>query len=204
MHNIYRCSLVVIVLLLGSSSQAFAQQVNKKALEKANWYSSPREFQIIDDRPVVKDLREPSQPAGTVDLGSPAGGAQAGANSTIPAGGLHLGPPSVRAASDGLPRSAFGSNIPSGGLAPAGGLPSAGTRSYASSLSAPAAGRLPGAQSRSYVPFRGAPATLRGPVASTHPAPAVKSYGSYSTAPATRASSSSEQLKVRGRLLRSK
>jgi hypothetical protein len=212
MQKIYYCLMLSAILALCSQSQSLAQQVNKKALEKANWYSAPREFQIIDDRPVVKDFREGPQQAGTVDLGGPGGGAGSGAggggggsgNGNIPAGGLHFGKPSVRTVDDGLPKSGFGSNIPARGLSAgaANSLPSGGLKSYTGSSKAPQAGSLPAVGHSSYVPHRGAPSTR---TAAAPVAPAtVRSYGgNYSTAPASRPSSSSEQ-QVHGKLLRSK
>lgn len=47
---------------------ASAQKVNSKHLEKANWHNAPRQFQIIDDRPIIKDFREAPQASQQIDL----------------------------------------------------------------------------------------------------------------------------------------
>jgi hypothetical protein len=199
MPKIYCYLLLSVAILLCSETRAFAQQVNKKALEKANWYTSPREFQIIDDRPVVKDFREGPQQTQTVDVGG--GPAGAGGNGNIPAGGMHFGKPSVRTESSGLPRSSFGSNIPAGGVGSSSALPGAGLRSYAGQLAHPTG--LSAAGNHSYVPHRGGSVSTPHAPAAVVSAPAARSYSSYrSTVPITKSSSSSEQLNVRGKLLR--
>jgi hypothetical protein len=137
---------IIFVGTCGLSHPAYGQNttsVNKKALEKSTFYSAPREIQILDERPVVKDFREAPENAGSIDIppgpnaGSvgghgggalgPNGGAP-GAN--IPAGGLQLpagNSPTYReapAALRTLPKSGFGgSNIPARGMGPRGLLP---------------------------------------------------------------------------------
>ncbi len=45
--------------------QPHGPRINTKSLEKATFYNAPREIQIIDDRPVVRDFREaPTQDQG--------------------------------------------------------------------------------------------------------------------------------------------
>ena len=123
---------------------ADAQTVNPKSREKVRWYNAPREFQIIDDRPVVRDFREaPSSPSGfqlPPGPGSAPGftGGGAGAmgddgGGTLPAGGMPIGGGGGQPAykSDlgplgGLPKADFGhaqTNIPARGMGPKGPLP---------------------------------------------------------------------------------
>lgn len=132
--------LVAGLALLLASAPAEAQRIQKNALEKARWHNAPREFQIIDDRPIIRDFREAPQESGTIELppaptgaggGAGGGGAGAlgGAPPSLPAGGLQLGGPNqgFRSAPSGLgslPKSGFGgTNIPARGFAPK-GLPS--------------------------------------------------------------------------------
>jgi len=117
-------------------------RINSKALEKTTFYNAPREIQIIDDRPVVRDFREaPSQgssielPPGPQGSGGGAGGGGAGSldggggPASVPPGGMHLGPdPGYRTpngSSVPLAKSGFGrdTNIPARGMGPRGALP---------------------------------------------------------------------------------
>jgi len=124
---------------------ASAQKVNSKHLEKANWHNAPRQFQIIDDRPIIKDFREAPQASQQISMppppqgfggGARGGGAGAmgddggsmGGNSPIRAAGAPGDLP-YRTGNGGslpLPKSGFGrsSNIPAGGMAPKNALPS--------------------------------------------------------------------------------
>jgi hypothetical protein len=122
---------------------------------------------------------------------------------------MHFGQPGVRTANDNLPKSSFGSNIPARGVAPASGLPGAGLKSYAGQLKGPQAG-LSSAGNRSYVPQRAAASSSSRSSANasasarSSSAAVVKSYGGgYSPAPAA-GNTTSAQLGVRGKLLRSK
>jgi hypothetical protein len=133
--------LVSSVGLFTLAAPSMAQgRINKNALEKATFYQSPREVQIIDDRPVVRDFREAPSAPQSIDLppgpqgfggGSGGGGAGAlggGPGSSIPAGGMPLGGnQGYRSAPGGglaLPKSGFGrdTNIPARGMGH-GGLP---------------------------------------------------------------------------------
>lgn len=136
--------MAALTLGLGAGllSAAEAQQVNQKARQKATWYNAPREFQIIDERPTIRDFREAPASAQMMDLppGPGAGGGAGGGDGpgsmpgggpTLPAGGLQLGGggPSYRTPVDplgALPKSGFGreTNIPARGMAPRGALPS--------------------------------------------------------------------------------
>src|SRR4029450_7946953 len=72
--------LVLVGLLAGltlvaTSSPADAQRIKKDSLEKTRWHNAPREFQIIDDRPIIRDFREAPAEAGTIELPpAPTGG----------------------------------------------------------------------------------------------------------------------------------
>ncbi|HEY9679467.1 MAG TPA: hypothetical protein V6C76_15775 [Drouetiella sp.] len=123
--------------VLASVAPAHAQTVQKNATEKATWHVAPREIQIIDDRPIIRDFREaPSMPQ-SIQLppapqgfGGPGGGGggnlAGGPGSTLPAGGMPLGSnQGYRTPSEpmgALPKSGFGgpSNIPARGFAPKG------------------------------------------------------------------------------------
>ncbi|CAN5363605.1 hypothetical protein BH10CYA1_BH10CYA1_33790 [soil metagenome] len=143
--KIYSLSVLSFSCLAALTSVApvWAQgSVQKNATEKSTWHTAPREIQIIDDRPIIRDFREapviPQQiqlPPGPVGYGGSGGGNGGGAlaggpGSTIPAGGMPLsGNQGYRTPSEpmgALPKSGFGrgSNIPAGGMAPKGMLPS--------------------------------------------------------------------------------
>jgi hypothetical protein len=130
------------------AQQGGGPRVNSKALEKTTYYNAPREIQIIDDRPVVRDFREAPQNPQGIDLppgpgagggGNPGGGGAGaldggGGPANIPAGGLHIPgvgtDPGYRTPSGlGLPppKSGFGrdTNIPARGMGPRGALPDA-------------------------------------------------------------------------------
>jgi hypothetical protein len=138
--------LISSVAVLATACPSMAQRVNKNALEKTKFYESPREIQIIDDRPVVRDFREAPQDAGSIELppgpqgsgggsgGSGAGALGGGPGSSIPAGGMPIGGPNqgFRTPSGGslpLPKSGFGreTNIPARGMAPRNALPNGST-----------------------------------------------------------------------------
>lgn len=137
--------LTLAIGFLTVASPALAQgRVNKNALEKTKFYEAPREVQIIDDRPVVRDFREAPQDAGSIELppgpqgaggssgGGGAGALGGGAPSSIPAGGMPIGGPNQGYRTPAgervpLPKSGFGgpSNIPARGMGPRGALPDA-------------------------------------------------------------------------------
>lgn len=142
--TIWGLSILAAVCL---APDAKAQMANPKARDKVEWYHTPHELQIIDDRPIVKDFREPpTQPQGIQlppapqGFGAPGGGNGGGAmgdggNPSNPAGGIPMqgnGGPAYRSDNPGmsslpLPKSGFGrdSNIPAAGIVPRGGpLPS--------------------------------------------------------------------------------
>lgn len=142
-----RTALAAIAITIGVFSMGQAasaqQMVSPKARQKTSWYNAPREIQIIDERPMIKDFREaPSSggmiplPPGPTGYGAPGGGGGAGALSdgsggipVLPASGMPIGGgPSYRTANDPLgvlPKSGFGrdTNIPARGMAPRGALP---------------------------------------------------------------------------------
>ena len=89
------------------------------ALEKVRWYNAPRQIQILNEDPVVKDLRTADQPARTIEIQLAPVPRQAGAAATLSPGGLQIGPANqmVRSAAPGsgpasLPKARLGSNIP--------------------------------------------------------------------------------------------
>jgi hypothetical protein len=128
-----------------SQTPLSAQQINPNAKEKVKFYTAPRQIQIIDDRPIIRDFREaPAQarpinlPPGPVGTASGFGGGGAGAlgpdGGTLPSGGMPLSGGSdpgyrsdpAQANSVPLDKADFGhrpSNIPAGGIRPKGPLP---------------------------------------------------------------------------------
>src|SRR5579872_2563452 len=74
MRQFYFLSLIAGLVLSGAGQPVEAQKIRKDALEKVKWNTAPREYQIIDDRPIIRDFREAPQDPGTVDIGAAAGG----------------------------------------------------------------------------------------------------------------------------------
>lgn len=195
---------------------AKAQSVDTKVRQKASWYNSPREIQIIDERPVVRDFREapaaPQQiqlPPGPQGFGGAGGGGGGGAmgdgggGAVLPAGGMPIGggagDPGYRGAPmSGLPleHSGFGrhTNIPAAGMGPKVALPSGQTTGVHGSLMTPTAhtaGPAAGAGQR------GAMAPARAAAA-----PAATYGGNYTQAPSGYgAGGSGATANVQGRLL---
>jgi hypothetical protein len=135
MNKLLQVSLLVGIMVLSVSLPAQAQRINQKSLEKTRWHNAPREFQILDERPVIRDFREAPAAEATIEIppgpqaagGSGGGGGAMSIPASIPAGGLQLGGPnqgfrSAPAGLGSLPKSGFGgpSNIPAGGFAPKG------------------------------------------------------------------------------------
>ena len=134
-------------MVLVQPANAQNGKIHKKHLEKARWHNAPRQFQIIDDRPIIKDFREaPAQsemislPPGPQGYGGGHRGGGSGAMGDSPMGGS--GPISAPSApgtmpyrtGDGgrqlpLPKSGFGrhTNIPARGMAPKNALPNGTT-----------------------------------------------------------------------------
>lgn len=179
------------------AQDANAQSINVKARSKTTWYNAPREVQIIDERPVVRDFREapeaPQQiqlPPGPQGFGGPGGGGGGGAmggdggSPLLPGGGMPLGngggPGYRNAPMGGLPLDRVGftrspSNIPAGGIHPRGTLPGGQTTGVHGSLMTPTAHSAgPGAAAG---PGRGMAAPTRAA------APAASYGGNYTQAP---------------------
>ncbi len=145
MKKLVLLSLSAGLCLMTQTNDANAQQrVRDDLKEKSRWYHAPREYQIIDERPIVKDFREAPSAPGFIDLppgpegaGGGYGGGGAGAmgdpGSMAPPGGVQLGGPNQGYRTDSpsmgtslpLPKSGFGreSNIPARGMGPKGPLP---------------------------------------------------------------------------------
>jgi hypothetical protein len=91
------------IAALAVTSPANAQGVvQKNAMEKAHFYQSQREIQIVDDRPVIKDFRQAPAAEDLVALPPPPpgwnGGSGAGALGNV----------------NTLPRVSFSTNLPRG------------------------------------------------------------------------------------------
>ena len=202
------------LLSLISVAPSYAQQkIDQKALGKATWHESPREIQILDERPVIRDFREAPAAAQQIELppgpqgsgggyGGNGGGALGGGAPSLPAGGMQLGngsSPGYRTPSAAaLPKSGFGgpSNIPARGMAPRGSLPGV-NQSVLGNIMAKPKGAGSGAG-----PAGGmAPPTGRSNGNSN--APAVANYGGYGTGSGTgTGGASSTESNVRGTLLK--
>lgn len=205
--------------ILNAQSVNAQNTVNSRALERSRFYTAPREFQIVDESPVIRDFREapatgsqinlPNGPGGGPGAGGSAGiGGGSGANATIPAGGMPLsggasgGNPAYRNAPVGmtsLPKSGFGgSNIPARGLGPRGILPgvTTGVVGKVMSQNKPAVVHTPARATA----FRG-PST--GVIKHVAP-PSATSYGGYNSHPVSYGNNSRTETNVRGHLLRGK
>lgn len=217
MKRSFLVGLMVGITITLMAAPAQAQKVKKDSLEKTKFYTAPRQFQILDDRPIIRDFREAPQDAGTIEMppgpqggggagGGSGGGAYGGAGSSLPAGGLQLGGPSqgYRSAPTGLgslPKSGFGAtNIPARGLGPRGALPGAqSTNQLMGKMLNQGKGVGAGAP-RGMSPSAGRST-------GNYTGPAVQSYGGgYGTGSgsASGGSSSRTESSVRGRLLNAK
>lgn len=127
--------------------QAQGFKIDQKKLDKTHFYSAPRQMQILDERPIIKDFREaPSAPQHIELPPGPAGfgGGGGGGAGALPGGGpgggagsgpMQLGGPVMQPrtsngmipSAGALPKSGFGgpSNIPARGMGPRGALPDA-------------------------------------------------------------------------------
>jgi hypothetical protein len=171
--------------------------VRQDAMERSRFYNAPREIQILDERPVVRDFREAPSAVPSFQLPP---GPQGGGN-VLPQGGLPLGNAGFRTPQSsspiGLPRADFGhaqSNIPSSLGAPR-GLPKGTQTGVMGNLPAPKLGARP------------APPMARNPVAAApvrQAAPQqMMSYGpGYGSAPSVgSANASRSSTNLRGSLL---
>jgi hypothetical protein len=146
-------------LLATVAVPAYAQgTVNTKARQKATFYNAPREIQIIDERPMVRDFREAPQHAQSIELPpgpgehrgmyGGGGGALPDEGGVIPSGGIPIGgnggDPGYRTPIEtspvGLDKADLNhrpSNIPAAGLGPKGPLPGGFTTGVHGRVSAP-------------------------------------------------------------------
>ncbi len=217
--QIAAASLLCLGHILTGANAVCAQQntMSDRAMERSRFYTAPREYQIVDERPVIRDFREAPSNGGQIGIpNGPGGGPGAGglgnlgggsgANATLPAGGLPLSggnDPGYRNAPVGmgsLPKSGFGaSNIPAGGMGPRGILPGVNTGVVGKVMNQAQAVRKPGV-----APMRGA--SIKGPAVSAVSSgpPAASSYGGYSNHPTGAVNNNRTELGLRGRLLRGK
>ncbi|PWT94603.1 MAG: hypothetical protein C5B53_12730 [Candidatus Melainabacteria bacterium] len=197
--------------------------INKKSIEHTTWHTAPREFQIVDDSPIIRDFREAPQNPGQIALppgpsAGPGGGHGEGAlgplgggSPSIPAGGMPLpggsGPgyrsnPSSIPNLGTLPKSGFGgSNIPARGMGPRGLLPNGSTQNVIGKLMA---SKKPVPVAQSAGPARGMSAPAPRTMGNTA-GPAVASYGGGSgtgIGPDYGGSANRTETFVRGSLLR--
>jgi len=120
-----------------ADAQNAGPRVKTNASEKSTWYSAPHEFQIVDDRPIIKDFRTAPAAQQSIELppapqgyGGAGGGGGSGAlgggsGSTLPAGGMGIPGtgPAYRSEQAALPKSGFGGSNIGKGLHPGGMLP---------------------------------------------------------------------------------
>jgi hypothetical protein len=168
--------------------------VRQDAMERSRFYNAPREIQILDERPVVRDFRE--APSAVPSFQLPPG--PQGAGNLVPAGGGNAGFRTPQSSSPiGLPRADFGhaqSNIPSSLGAPR-GLPKGTQTGVMGNLPTPKMGGRPAAP------------MARNPVATAPARPAapqqMMSYGpGYGSAPSVGSSNASRSTQsLRGNLL---
>jgi hypothetical protein len=138
--NLLLVPMVAAVTFGLMATKAEAQggpRVKTNAQEKSTWYSAPHEFQIVDERPVIKDFRSAPQAAGSIELppapqgfGGAGGGGGSGAlgggsGAAPPAGGIGIpgSGPAYRSEQAALPKSGFGGSNIGKGLHPGGMLP---------------------------------------------------------------------------------
>lgn len=172
-----------------AQAQSPPTKIRTDMVEKSRWHNAPKQYQIIDDRPSIRDFREaPTQPQ-YVDLppgpqasggyggqGSGAMPAGGGPGAMMPAGGMQLGGPNqgFRSAPQGLPgimnlpKSGFGgpSNIPAGGFRPKGLQNGSSTnlmgKLFTPPKAGPRAGAMPSAGGANYPVRQAAPASYSG------------------------------------------
>ncbi|HEY9791803.1 MAG TPA: hypothetical protein V6D22_15470 [Candidatus Obscuribacterales bacterium] len=163
--------------LLSSLSPAYADRVNANAMEKSHWYSAPREIQIINEEPVVRDFREAPTAPRSIDLPNGPSG-----NSGL-VNGMHVGGgPGYRTPYSsnpvGLPKADFGhasSNIPASLMSPRKGLPNGtSARQMSAPISAPKFAKSPAAPSPVHT---AAPVRPAAPVSVMTYAPSGGNYG---------------------------
>ena len=68
MNKLLIVSLMAGVALLATNPAQAQTRIKKDSLEKTQWHHAPREFQIIDDRPVIRDFREAPSEAGSIEI----------------------------------------------------------------------------------------------------------------------------------------
>jgi hypothetical protein len=178
------CGVATICSTTAASAQGGGMRIQKDALQKANWHTAPREFQIIDDRPIIKDFREAPQKAdNTIEL--PIGPAGSGAGALRTSDSMNL------------PKAGFGqaSNMPARGLGPGHLLPGIGHSNLGNMMS-PAKAASTGAPARRMV---SAPVKSSG-----NGSTPIASYGGYGTGGGSSygGNSSSSSASVRGTLLK--
>jgi hypothetical protein len=208
-------SLGVLTGLIGAPAQA-QQTINQKARQKASWYNSPREIQIIDERPTVHDFREAPVAPQSIKLPPGPGAARAGdygggagalpeGGDVIPAGGMPIGgqgDPGYRTPMESnsvpLDKGDFGhraSNIPAGGIGPKGPLPGGFTTGIHGRVSPPSypQGKMAGpAQAGNRVP------TAKGPAVNSYSAPG----GGYGQSVGTGGGAGGANISLIGKLLK--
>lgn len=185
--------LGVLLSVAVPASQA-QQKIQTNRLDKVKFFNAPREVQIIDERPIVRDFREAPSAPSTIDLppapqgfGGGSGGGGGGAlpmNDLSPTSGMPMmgapGDPGYRTPTSSslpLPKSGFGgTNIPARGMAPRTALPNGQSTGVHANLMTPIA--------RQAQPGSGMGAGSRGAMAPAA-APAAAYSRGYSTTPSS-------------------
>lgn len=219
MSLIVAATASVAVCAAPSMAQGF--KIDQRKLDKTTFYSAPRQMQILDERPIIKDFREAPAaqqqielPPGPQGYGGGGGGGAGALQGGGPGGGaggapMQMGGPVVQPrtsngmvpSAGALPRSGFGpSNIPARGILPKGPLADGtNTNRLMGKMMTP-----PKAQGASAGPARGM-APTKGPTNGNYSGPAVSSYsGGYGNGSGAGfgGASSRTDTSVRGSLLR--
>lgn len=196
--------LAAVLGIIAAVPAANAQQVNAKKTDKVTFFNAPRQFQILDERPIIKDFREAPSAPNMIQLPPPpqgfGGGMGGGGAGAMPGGGDGMGgapvqlqaPPGYPAYRNptnpmgALPKSGFGgpSNIPAGGMGPRTALPNGQSTGVHANLMTPipraAASAGPGRAMRA-APVAAAPAATYGGPSYTRASGPVSSGGGMSS-----------------------
>ncbi len=220
MNKLFGLGLLIALTSLAVALPAGAQQVKRNAMERLGsqgdqFYHAPREFQIIDNRPIIRDFRQGPEDQGMIDLppapGAAGSGGRMAGGDTLPSGGMPLaggpgqGYRTAPSSQRGLPMAGFGGPNSNMGSyhPPARALPGGfNTGVLGKMMNQQKAAGAGGGAPRSLTPYRaGSNARPAGPSA-----PAVSSYGGgYGSGGSGYGSGGgTTQTVVRGSLLRSK
>lgn len=126
-----------------SNAGGGSYNVSAKQLDHVEFYSHPRQFQILDTRPTIRDLRQPERGPENIQFNLSNPGTLPGNTiiyqdnpSAVPAAGFRSGNPMVNAGGLAPANSMFTSNVPAKPIAAA-GLPDGSRMGHLGPMSAP-------------------------------------------------------------------